>query len=306
VTHLELLNVVLTWRFEQPGWPPVLAHAGYIVDAVGVCLFLPDRRRKIVPEVVATCADRGFTALIEVKSGRNAEDDQLRRMLEISPADLRDLNHLSIPGPEKHNVFVVYVCNAGELDRFAAQVNDDRVGVVGFDGTRYSLAGSFPDQELARELAAAVVPSGGGPLPIVPFDQDSSPATIARCVLPELVAVLTSGGGVVSVDGILMRTHGVVLEVMRPTGSGSGAELKSLRRRVVEVINDAMGNEFSAWFERLSQDQSWRFKRSLPHDSAGKTRDLQTLRRAADQLLARLGETPSIQLTIPFVGPTQQ
>ncbi len=301
MTHLELLNVVLTWRFDQPGWPPVLAVAGYNVDAASVGLQLADRR-KIVPEVVATCHERGVTVLVEVKSGRNAEDDQLARMLAITPADLRDLNHLAIGEPGKHQIQLLYVCNADEVARVAAQVANPRVAVVGFDGTRYDTAGSFIDKVLGREIAAAAVsPGTSAPLAAVPFDHESLPNVIARHVLTEVVAALQRGGGVVSVDGLLSRTHHLVFEVMRPTGPS--AELTAVRRRVAEVLNDAMHNEFSAWLDRSTKEQAWRFKRNMPHELAGKTRDLQLLRRAADQMLARLGEPASgLQLEIRFDG----
>ena len=298
MTHLELLNVVLTWRFKEPGWPAVLDEAGYLVSAVGAEFMLPDRRRKVVPDVCATCPPRGITTFIEVKSGHNAEDEQLERMLEISPSDLRDLSFLSIPRPDSHKVQILYVCNSSDLDALAAQVQGPRVAVAGFDGERWKVAGDLVDSILGRKLRNAKVELGTDIPPLIPFDRDSPKTQIARWVVPELVGLLMQGGGAFSADGILERTHKLVLDVMRPTGPGSKSELAPLRRRVAEVLNDLMTNEFSAWLERSSNEPRWHFMRNIPHEPAGRIRELRLLSRLSQRALRRLGEPPEKQLRL--------
>lgn len=295
MTHLELLNVALTWRFKQPRWPPVLDQSAYLVHGVGLGLVLPENRR-VVPDIVASCTERDISLLVEVKSGGGLDRDQLDRMLALTPEDLRDLNHITIRNLTSHRVQVLYVCNSAEIDGFKIAVaGRPRVAVVGFDGSRYTLVGDLADRVLAEKLGEARVDPEGIPAAIVPFDHESLIAAVARHVLPEVVAALVAGSGTITSDGIVRRTHHLVYEVMRPTGATS--ELRQISRRVTEVLRDAANNEFMDWLERLAPDPTWRFKRALAYEPKERTRDLKALRSAADALLTRLG-APTSQLAL--------
>jgi hypothetical protein len=112
------------------------------------------------------------------------------------------------------------------------------------------------------------------------------------------VAALVRGAGSISADGILHATHKLVYDVMRPTGAKS--ELAQLRDRVSQLVNDASRNEFKDWLERPGSDPSWRFKKALTSDPAGKTRELKALLKALQALLERLGspEPDKVQLAL--------
>jgi hypothetical protein len=290
VTHLELLNVVLTWRFVQPGWPPLLSQSGYLVHGVGVGLALSGGHR-IVPDVFAACAERGFSLVIDVKGGGGVEGDQLERMLAMTPEDLRDLNHFRIPDPQTHRVMVLYICNAAEVEKFTGDLSGKRAAVAAFDGSRFTLNGELEDHELADRIANAEIAPGTVPAAFVPFDERSPRDEVARHVLPEVVAALVAGSGTITAEGIAQKTHYVVHEVMRPTGAKS--ELQQVQRRVATALSDAAQNEFEEWLERPTADRSWRFKKALASDPAGKIRDLKALSKAADALLTRLGASPA-------------
>ena len=295
MTHLELLNVALTWRIEQPGWPPVLVQSGYVVHAIGVDLVLPGDRR-VAPDIVATCPDRGFTVLIEIKSGKGLEKHQFERMLAITPEDLRDLNHFPIRDPNHHRVQVLFVCHETSIESFERTIAArQRVAVAGFDGRRFRLAGDLVDNLLADSIRGIEIAEGAIPTAVLPFDHESPLAAVARHVIPVVVADLVAGASAVDSDGILRRTHSLVYTAMRPTGTKS--ELGLVRDRVTEVLKDAAHNELSEWLERRTPDQTWTLKRALASDASGRTRDLKALQTAANALYERL-EVPGSQLPL--------
>jgi hypothetical protein len=84
--HLDLLNVFLALRFQQPGYPDCLSRLGYLVRSIGVTILLGDGT-KIAPDVVAQ--QPHLTLLTEVKGGKDLDSDQLGRMLRVTPSDLQ-------------------------------------------------------------------------------------------------------------------------------------------------------------------------------------------------------------------------
>ncbi|TMQ05338.1 MAG: hypothetical protein E6J91_40860 [Deltaproteobacteria bacterium] len=295
MTHLDLLNAVLALRFRQPGWPPILAEAGYLVHNVGVTFKLPDGA-KVAPDVIATSQARNVALLIEVKGGGGFDHDQAGRMERVTAEDLRHSAYLPID-PSACRIGIVYVCSREHHAAFE-QATAARAGtVISFDGTSFQLGGNaLPDEMLAAAWAAATVTPGAPPLAIIPFDQESDAATIARTVIPELVAILLRGAGVVFVDEILQRTHHLVHSVMQPTGSK--AEWQGLKKRVTEFLNEVARGELNPWLERIPQQPMWRFKSAVPADQTTRTRELKNLQRSTQVLIERLGGGAGIQLEL--------
>lgn len=298
MTHLELLNIVLAWAIEQPGWPPVLLQSDYLVHSVGVGLQLPGGRGRVAPDVVAVCAARDLTLLVEVKSRKNVEEDQLKSMLALTPTDLRDLNYLPVRDVSRHRILVLYLCNDVHADTISQGVSGTPAGVVSFDGKRFTLHRSIGDEVLENRLRRAVGDDDAVPLDIVPFDHESEDVVIARRVVPKLVAALTKGVAQVSVESILQQTHGYVADVMQSTGAPT--EFSQLRGRVSKVLHDAARHELRPWIERVKKDRVWRFRSALSGVRSKKTRELKALQKAATKLFERLGspEPDEIQLAL--------
>jgi hypothetical protein len=296
VNHLDLLNAVLALRFRQPGWPTIFADAGYLVHSVGVTFKLPDGT-KVAPDVLVTSQTRNLALLIEIKGGAGFDHDQAGRMEQVTALDLRDSAYLSIAEPDSYRVWIVYVC-AREHHAAFVQAAAMRVGtVVSFDGTGFQFgAAALPDEVLAEAWAAVNVAPGTPPLAIIPFDQESDAAMIARVVVPELVSALIRGAGVVIVDEVLQRTHHLVHSIMQPTGSK--AEWQGIKKRVTELLTDAAKAELSPWLERIPQQPMWRFKSAFPADQATRTRELKNLQQATLALIERLGGVAGVQLDL--------
>lgn len=295
--HLDLLNQFLSLRFTQPGHPDCLARHGYLVEAIGVTISL-GADAKVAPDVVALQPERQLTLLVEVKGGRSVDMQQLRRMLSVTAEDLRDRAHLHVPDPAKHHVHVVYFCNEEHAADTAEELAGKPTTVIGFDGASYSLAGAaLPDEDLASCLRDATI-TGHAALDIVPFDQESPIAEVARTVLPHVVDAWVKGSGPLRPDLLVSRTHHMVRPAMESTGSGS--ELARIQRQVRDVLDDLTNNELAPWLNKVrSSPPGWRFRKSLPTDSS-RTRELQKLARAAQRYLDRVGNDRGIQLTLDY------
>lgn len=217
-------------------------------------------------------------------------------MESVTAVDLRDSAYLPITDPASYGIAIVYVCASDHHDAFVEAVTSREAGtVVSFDGIRFRFGGAdLPDSELQQAWAAIEVPAGAPPLAIIPFDQDSNAASIARVLVPEIVSLLISGGGVVTVDGLLQRTHRIVYDVMQSTGSKS--EWKEIRTKVSEFLTDAAKNELSPWLARIPGQPMWNFKSAFPVDATTRARELKNLQRFTLGLIERLGGGPAMQL----------
>jgi hypothetical protein len=295
VNHLALLNAVLALRFKQPGWPTILHDAGYLVHGVGVTFKLPNGDT-VTPDILASSNSRNVALLIEVKGGSGFKHEQAGRMERVTALDLRDSAYLPIADPTEYRVAIVYVCAADHHNAFNAVVTERAIGtVVSFDGVRFRFGGaSLVDTQLQQAWAAIEVPLDTPPIALIPFDQDSDVATVARVVIPEIVSLLISGGGVVTIDGVLQRTHNVVYDVMQSTGSKS--EWKELRNKVSEFVSDAAKSELSPWLSRIPGQPMWNFRSAFPADQTTRTRELKNLQRSTLTLIERHGGGPPSQL----------
>ena len=288
MNHLDLLNAVLALRFKQPGWPTILNDAGYLVHGVGVTFKLPDGDT-VTPDVLASSNARNVALLIEVKGGSGFKHDQAGRMERVTAVDLRDSAYLPITDLASYQIAIVYVCAPDHHDTFVEAVTGRSIGtVVSFDGTRFRFGGTaLADAHLQQVWGEIEIPPDTPPVAIIPFDQESDAATIARMLVPEVVSLLISGAGVVTVDGLLQRTHRIVHDVMQSTGSKS--EWKEIRNKVVELLSDAAKRELSPWLARIPGQPMWNFKSAFPVDQTTRTRELKNLQRSTQTLIARLG-----------------
>jgi hypothetical protein len=101
------------------------------------------------------------------------------------------------------------------------------------------------------------------------------------------VAVLVQGIGQLTAETILRQTHRLCFDVMMSTGAGS--ERTQMQRLVAEVLREAAMKELAEWLEPQAQGRPLRIRRGLGADPGARTRDLKALRRAAGELIERLG-----------------
>lgn len=295
MNHLDLLNAVLALRFRQPGWPTIFADAGYLVHGVGVTFKLPDGA-KVAPDVLVSSRALNVALLIEVKGGASFDHEQAGRMERVTAIDLRDSAFLPIADPSSVSIGLVYVCAKEHHTTFVEAASGRGGTVISFDGARFTLGGApLPDPALADAWAAVDIAPNTPPIAIIPFDQESDAATVARVVVPEVVSFLISGAGVVTVDAILQRTHGVVQSVMQPTGSKS--EWQALKKRVADFLNDAVKMELSPWLARIPQQPMWNFRNALASDQTTRTRELKSLQRSTQIGASDCGGTIAVSFT---------
>jgi hypothetical protein len=293
--HLELLNAFLALQFEQPGYPACLLRCGYRTYSIGVSMRLPDRTL-VVPDVVVSSERIASSLLVEIKGGRQLKGGQLERMTQVTAEHLRDLHYMPVQDPARHRVHVLYFCNEADREALAAALDGRQASVMGFDGERFRISGAaLPDPDLEACLSSAVVAAGGLPLDIVPYDDESSDAEVARAILPVVVDLWLRGAGRVTAEDVFHRTHDLVDQNMRSTGAGS--ERPRIVKRVKRVLRALADGELAEWLQLShTEPTSWNFLRSTP-DPSDRTRELKRLGRAARAYLER---TDGPQLGLPF------
>lgn len=290
--HLELINVALALKFPQPGFPSCFADHGYALPMLGTPFLLPDGR-KVVPDLVMTHRDRGITFIIEVKSGKNADLDQLARMLSVTPQDLREKAFIEISDTSTHVVHILYLCETIHLPTISRTIESERVSIIGFNGCQFEIVGApLPDPQLQAALHTATVAPDAIHLAILPFDEESPPADICRAIAPNIVEAMMAGYDKVTPDGLMRSTHGGLCDMMASLGAGSASSL--VVKKIKGVLDELVVGELADWFERVPKQAVWRFRSGLPTDGT-RTRELQRLRTALDRYIERVGGSNGVQ-----------
>jgi hypothetical protein len=294
VRHLDLVNVVLALRFEQPGFP--LCLAAYTLRSVGVNMKLPDGTL-VSPDLIVCRRDLELALLVEVKGGANLDDNQLGRMLAVTPEHLRDCAYL--PEAECQAISVVYVCADEHRPALGARLPLDRVSLLSFDGSAFALEGvPLGDPGLAQCLTGATVPPNTPAPRIVPYDAESPDHEVALAIVPHLVSRLARGSGRITVDALVADTHYLTHHEMASTGSGG--DLRGIRMLTKKVLGDLIDGELREWIEPVPKLPDWRIRAPLPVEARARSLAIQSIRRAVSRYLDRKGAGEGAQLLLPL------
>lgn len=129
LSELQQINAIVGLSMRIAGWPSTLADLGYILDRIELKFRIrhPTEPRKTIqinPDLLFVQDQRNFSLIVELKSGRFQDFNQLDRFVRIKPIDLvRDagLTLGLLSQISKHKTGVIQVVNSEFLDEYLAE-----------------------------------------------------------------------------------------------------------------------------------------------------------------------------------------
>jgi hypothetical protein len=186
-SELQQVNAIIGLSMRIEGWPSTLADHGYTLDRIELKFKVPDPRRPgvsiyINPDLLFVADVRNLSLIVELKSGRFQDFEQLNRAVLITPLEL--FRYGGVPVTERshigtHKIGVAEIVNEEFLAEYLAEFQ--RVMHVASlvsigNSAIQSHHGTLPDSKLDRVLKAGVSLQGYHPptklVPVLPTSDD--------------------------------------------------------------------------------------------------------------------------------------
>jgi hypothetical protein len=129
LTELEQVNAVIGLSMRIEGWPSTLADHGYTLDRIELKFKVPDPQRPglsifINPDLLFVADDRNFSLVVELKSGRFRDLEQLNRFVKVTPWEL--IRYGGVPVRDQaqaagHQICVAELVNEEFLEEYRSE-----------------------------------------------------------------------------------------------------------------------------------------------------------------------------------------
>ena len=186
LSELQQINAVIGLSMRIEGWPSTLADNGYTLDRIELKFKVPDPKRPgtgiyINPDLLFVADVRNLSLIVELKSGRFQDFQQLDRFVKITPLEL--VRYGGVPIGRQigvHKIGVAEIINEEFLEEYLAEFQrvNQRAALVSIRNSTViqSHHGTLPDSKLDRTLKAGVPLQGCHPptklVPILPTTDD--------------------------------------------------------------------------------------------------------------------------------------
>jgi hypothetical protein len=240
--------------------------------------------------------------MVESKSGKNTDADQLTRYARIDSKDLIQRAFIAPDGARAHDVTVV-----GEETHestLAKGITDGGHSFPLLVATASGLALRLNDFQVAS-LTAAFTPEltmdwGQSPTGFVPIDAASEVWEAAAVVLPAVVSNMTIGATSVLVPQLAMNVCPLTWKLLGKPGR------EAVSAKVAGALEEAAANEFAGILKWDSQGSGKvDIERALPsEDQAAYTRMMKDLAKRTGDLVSRLRAAATQPHLFPPDEPT--
>jgi hypothetical protein len=283
--NLRMLNLWIGLAEGVAGLPSDIHYLGYRVHSIEGRF--PNQDNDLVhPEVTLVSAPEEHTLLVESKSGKNTDADQLDRYARIDGSDLVQRAYIAPDGAKAHDVTIV-----GDEQHEATLAKGIADGGHSFPlllATATGLALRLNDFEVAS-LTATFTPELAidwtqSPTAFVPIDGESQVWEAAAIVLPAVVSQMTIGATSVLVTQLAMNVCPLTWKLLGTPGR------QAISAKVASVLEEAGANEFAGILKWDSQGVGKvDIERGLPtEDQAAYTRMMKDLGKRTGDLVGRL------------------
>ena len=283
--NLRLLNVFIGLCRGDPNLPRDLQALGYEDRAIEK-QFRTQTGDTVHPEIVLSSAQERHSILLETKSGKNLDADQLQRYAGVTTEDLVQRVPVEPSAAESHDVALLGASEhetdlASQLETLGHQMPL----LVATDTGIRLVANLFARDPISEVFAPELlIDWGSSPLGYVPVDGDSTDADVAEVVVPIIVAQMASCVAEVN-------TEQICVEICRTTwGSMGGPGKNAIKAKVKAALQTAASGELSPWLEFRPQGNGSVSIRNNPYRAAprDRTNGLQQLQQRQTHLLDRL------------------
>lgn len=282
--NLAILNLWIGLCKGVHGLPKYFAERGYRTVWIER-EFRNQDEDKVCPEIIIASSPAGHTILVESKSGKNVEPDQLHRYSRICSTDLQRQGQVPADAAAAHDCVVIGQEQHSErLQRGLRASNCEFPLLVAKDTGLALVSNVFVSPELNEQFAPELSFDWGlVPLQFVPINSESSLAEVAEIAIPVLVERMVQREPRVQVD--------TVCTSVCPSWDSLGPAGKDqLKAKVRELFEDAAKNEFAEFvsFQPGGAGTLRIVKNPLDDEPRLVTAGFQKIRKLQGAMLSRL------------------
>lgn len=205
--RLRPVNAVIGLLTRGDVNPPAFADAGFRL--VGLEVPIAGSQGTVKVDAILLHEPSAHLLLCEVKSGANADQDQVIRYAAADPRAVVVAGHVTLSRRTAPTTEVVYVCLGEHLSRIqqALQAVDVRFPILAVHGDKITLE-TVDDvsEQLHAPFAAGPILLQGPPTRFIAFDQDFSVDIIKPFVKSQLVVALANRVPQLTDGGLTERT----------------------------------------------------------------------------------------------------
>jgi len=281
--NLTMLNLWIALTKGDPKVPRELYALGYRHKGIE-WRFQNAKRESVQPELIVASDSQEHTCLLEWKSGKNADNAQLRRYGNVTQMDVQTCAGVTPQAAKSHDVVIVSQSehvNTITMGMATAKVSFPLISCE--DSGLALVKNGFANKTLDK-VFTPVLPIDWDHVPtsFVPLDADSPRWRVAEVIMPKVIKHMAHSQPMVDV---LMLCE----EACPLWGSMNLPARQVVEARAREVLDDAMGGEFKAHLSFSGTGKKKLVISNNPFDNPTKrTANLRKLKTAQKNLIARL------------------
>lgn len=287
-TENELVNIIIGLSFPRANFPQTLFKLGYKLKGVEQA-FVNSKGNTVKPDIIVADDNRGFLIIFEAKSGKNAEEDQLKNYNNISSKDL--IQNAGFSNKTIKNgydiTFLTYKYTYVNNQKIKAYENliksikgKYKYPVLMFNKKEKYLSlelNRFKDNKLNEVAQTIEIPVDKIPK-FINFDQHSDEKEIKIEVVRNIISYILKGKLMFSIEEVLndiISPYPGIKEII-------GAETKkAVRRKLMKVLKQ-LRQEKPSYFEWNRSEQIWEIDDRLSNPNYNQLEALHSLVESSD------------------------
>lgn len=308
--NVLILRTLISLCKNDKKLPHVFYDLGYTQILIDKTVRLPDRRT-VEPDLVISSRQQNHSIVWESKSGRNIDNNQAKRLAQITATAFTEQLMLNVKTDEGFVFDIAYACDGEQcqnirvdLDRLSGEVAViGKFPVVGFSENKVTKhSGEFNNSAIDGILSAGIgIDLSEIPVAYLPFDRDCSLSEIAPFVVRSIVSYVTSQEARFSSEQIAKESYGSGWEYI-----ASNRTKNEIVHKVEEILNEGILNELRSYLSKAGRGKErspkWQLSYSNVKGGAYPAGRLKKLQKRCKEFVNRLRveESGVKQLRLPL------
>jgi hypothetical protein len=308
--NVLILRTLISLCKNDKKLPHVFYDLGYTQILIDKTVRLPDSRT-VEPDLVISSRQQNHSIVWESKSGRNIENNQAKKLAQITPNAFTEQLMLNVKTDDSFVFDIAYACDGKQcqnirvdLDRLSTELTAiGKFPVVGFFENKVTKhSGGFRNSTIDGILSAGIaVDLMEIPVAYLPFDKDCSLSEIAPFVVRSIVSYVTSQEARFSSEQIAKESYGSGWEYI-----ASNRTKNEIVSKVEQILSEGIRNELRGYLSKAGRGKmrapKWQLSYSNVKGGAYPAGRLKKLQKRCKEFVNRLRveESGVKQLRLPL------
>jgi len=308
--NVLILRTLISLCKNDKKLPHVFYDLGYTQILIDKTVRLPNNRT-VEPDLVISSRQQNHSIVWESKSGRNIENNQAKKLAQITANVFTEQLMLNVKTDEDFVFDIAYACDGEQcqnirvdLDRLSGELAAiGNFPVVGFSENKVTKhSDGFKNSSIDTAFASGIgIDLSEIPVAYLPFDRYSSLSDIAPFVVRSIVSYVTSQEARFSSEQIAKESYGASWEYI-----SSNRTKNEIVSNVEKVLNEGVRNELRGYLSKAGRGKmrspKWQLSYSNVKGGAYPAGRLKKLQKRCKEFVNRLRveESGVKQLRLPL------